>query len=205
MEIPFAIDHLGPLSVNSVIRLAKRLEPYALAWIEDPIPWQHVGHLGQITNSVNVPILTGEDIYLKQGFQQLITSNAVDIIPPEIATAGGILETKHIGDMAAENGIPMVIHCAGTPLQFIASVHCAAASENFLCLEHHGLDVPNWESLVTGINGPLISEGFIKVPEAPGLGVELHEETARKYLAEPGFFEPTPQWNSERTWDRTWS
>jgi L-alanine-DL-glutamate epimerase-like enolase superfamily enzyme len=205
MEIPLAIDHLGAISINSVVRLAKALEPYSLAWIEDPIPWQLTEQLREITSSVNVPILTGEDICLKDGFQRLVDTNAIDIIHPDIATAGGILETKKIGDLAGEKGIPMAIHCAGTPIQFLASVHCAAASEHFLCLEHHGLDTPWWESLVQGIAKPILQNGFVNVPEGPGLGIELNEEMARQHLSEPGFFEPTPEWNKERSWDRTWS
>lgn len=205
MEIPLAIDHLGPISVNSAIRLAKVLEPYSLAWIEDPIPWQFTEQLRDITVATQAPILTGEDIYLKEGFRPLIERHAVDIVHPDIATAGGILETKKIGDLAAEQGIPMAIHCSGTPIHFLASVHCAAASENFLCLEHHALDVPWWESLAKGRSEPIVAQGFAKVPEGPGLGVELNEEVAREHLAKPGFFEPTPEWNVERSWDRTWS
>jgi len=205
MEIPLAIDHLGPISVNSAIRLAKAFEPYALAWIEDPIPWQYSEQLRDIAAAVNVPILTGEDIFLKDGFQRLIDHRAVDIIHPDLATAGGIMETKKIGDLAAEKGVPMAIHCAGTPIQFMAGVHCAAASEKFLCLEHHGLDLPWWESLVHGIDEPMLKDGFVKVPETPGLGVELNEEIAREHLAGPGFFESTTEWNVERSWDRTWS
>ena len=205
MEIPLAIDHLGQISPSSAIRLAKAFEPFALSWIEDPLPWNYPQPLKELTLSSTTPILTGEDIYLKEEFRTLVEGGIVDMIQPDIGTAGGLLETKKIGDLAEERGIPMVIHCASTPIQFMASVHVAAATQNVLCLEHHALDIPWWESLGLGLPQPLIQQGFVEVPTTPGLGVELNEDVAREHLETPGFFEPTPEWNVERAWDRTWS
>jgi L-alanine-DL-glutamate epimerase-like enolase superfamily enzyme len=87
----------------------------------------------------------------------------------------------------------------------MANVHCAAATENVLVLEFHSADVPWWESLVDGIEKPIINKGFVKVPEKPGLGITLNDEVVKQHLAEPGYFEPTPQWDKERSWDRLWS
>ena len=159
-EIPLAADHFGHLDVNSCIRLGKALEPYQMAWLEDMVPWQYTEMLKEITSAINVPTLTGEDIYCLGGFKDLIDQHAVDMIQPDLATAGGILETKKIGDYAQERGIPMVMHFAGSPISFMANVHCAAATENFVALEHHGVDVPWWEDLVTGIEKPLAPEGL---------------------------------------------
>ena len=100
----------------------------------------------------------------------------------------------------------MALHYAGTPVGAMASVHCAAATENFLACENHSLDVPWWQDLVTGIDKPIIDKGFIKVPDAPGLGIALNDEVCKQHLApNTGYFEPTPQWNTERSWDRLWS
>jgi L-alanine-DL-glutamate epimerase-like enolase superfamily enzyme len=90
----------------------------------------------------------------------------------------------------------------------MAAVHCAAATENFLVLENHSVDLPEWNDLVTDMEKPLIQNGYITVPEAPGLGFgELNEEVVRKYMDErdPGYFEPTDAWNNERSHDRLWS
>jgi L-alanine-DL-glutamate epimerase-like enolase superfamily enzyme len=87
----------------------------------------------------------------------------------------------------------------------MASVHCAAATENFLVLENHSVDVPWWSDLVDGIEKPIINKGFITVPDKPGLGVTLNDEVVKQHLLEPGYFEPTPQWNTDRTTDRWWS
>ena len=149
MEVPLSTDHFGHIGVNSCIKLARAMEKWNLAWMEDMVPWQ-LGHLmKQIADNTTVPILTGEDIYLKEDFVKLIDMGAVDAIHPDLASAGGILETKKIGDYAMEHGVPMAMHFAGSPISFMANVHCAAATENFISLEHHSLDVPWWNDLVT--------------------------------------------------------
>ena len=205
MEVPLSADHFGHIGVNSCIRLGKELEKYNMAWLEDMIPWQYTDLLKKISDAVDVPILTGEDIYLKEPFMELCRAHAVDIIHPDLATSGGILETKKIGDMAQEFGVPMAMHFAGTPVSCMANVHCAAATENFLVMENHSVDVPWWGDLVDGIEKPIVNKGFITVPDKPGLGVTLNEAAARQHLLEPEFLEPTPQWNNNRSNDRLWS
>ena len=148
MEIPLSMDHLGHLGVKSIIRLGKAYEKYNLSWMEDVIPWMYTDLLKQIADQSPTPILTGEDIYLKEPFRVLCEKHAVGKIQPDLATAGGILETHKIGDMAEEFGVPMAMHFAGTPVACMANVHCAAATLNFLALENHSLDVPWWSSLV---------------------------------------------------------
>ncbi len=205
MEVPLAADHFGHIGLNSCIRLARAMEKHQLAWMEDMIPWQYTELWKKITDSVEVPTLTGEDIYLKEEFAKLVNAKAVDMIHPDLATSGGILETKKIGDLAMEGGVPMAMHFAGTPVSFMANLHCAAATENFLCLEHHSIEVPWWEDMVTGIPKPIVQNGFAAVPERPGFGIELNEEVIKRHLREPGYFEPTPEWDKERSHDRLWS
>jgi L-alanine-DL-glutamate epimerase-like enolase superfamily enzyme len=206
MEIPLSADHFGHIGVNSCIRLGRALEKYNLAWLEDMIPWQYTDLWKRITDSINLPTLTGEDIYLKESFRVLCENHAVSKIHPDLATAGGILETKKIGDMAQEYGVPMAMHFAGLPVSCMASVHCAAATENFLALENHSLDDPWWDDLVEGIEKPIINRGYITVPDKPGLGVSLNEDAVKKHLAPgAGYFEPTTEWDKERSWDRLWS
>jgi L-alanine-DL-glutamate epimerase-like enolase superfamily enzyme len=99
----------------------------------------------------------------------------------------------------------MAMHFAGTPVSCMANVHVAAATENFLVLENHSVDVPWWGDLVNGVEKPIVNKGFITVPDKPGLGVTLNEEVVKQHLLEPGYFEPTPQWNTDRSNDRLWS
>lgn len=205
-DIPLAADHFGHIGVNSCIRLGKALERFQMAWLEDLVPWKYTDLWREITAAIDVQTLTGEDIYLKEEFLKLITSHAVDMIHPDLATAGGILETKKIGDFAEEHGVAMAMHFAGSPISFMANVHCAAATQNVVALEHHSVDIPWWEDLVTGIEKPLVSKGFARVPDGPGLGIELNEAVVREHLLkDTGYFDPTPEWNQDRTNDRLWS
>lgn len=205
MEVPLAADHFGHVGVNSCIRLGKALEKYNMAWLEDMIPWQYPELMKQITDAVDIPILTGEDIYLKEDFVKLARMHAVDMVHPDLATSGGLMETKKIGDACQEHGVAMAMHFAGTPVSFMANVHCAAATENFVALEHHSVDVPWWEDLVHGAK-PLFEKGFARVPEAPGLGVTLNDEVMKQHLLEgEPYFAPTEEWNRDRSNDRLWS
>ncbi|MBI1923190.1 mandelate racemase/muconate lactonizing enzyme family protein, partial [Candidatus Poribacteria bacterium] len=146
-EIPLAVDHFGHIGVEDCIRLGRALDKYNLAWLEDMIPWQFTDQYVRLSNSCRTPICTGEDIYCKEEFLKLFEAKAIAICHPDIATSGGILETKKIGDLAQEHGIAMAMHMAGTPVCAMASVHCAAATENFLVLENHSVDVPWWNEM----------------------------------------------------------
>ena len=207
MEIPLSTDHYGHISVNSCIKLARAMEKWNLAWMEDMVPWQFGEQMKQIRDSTTVPILTGEDIFLKEPFMKLIEMGAVDMIHPDLASSGGLIETKKIGDYAMENGVAMAMHFAGTPISFMANVHTAAATENFIALEHHSLDVPWWETLVKTTGGnALVEKGFAIVPDSPGLGVELNEAAVKQHLhPKSGYFVPTPEWDIVRSNDRPWS
>jgi len=206
MDVPLAADHFGHIGVNSCIRLGRALEKYNMAWLEDMIPWQYTEQLKEIKENIAIPLLTGEDIYLKEPFETLCKAHAVDIIHPDLATSGGLLETKKIGDMAQDYGVAMAMHFAGTPISFMANVHCAAATENFLALEHHSVDVPWWEDLVQG-DKPLFNKGFANLPSRPGLGVTLNDDIVKQHLDpnDKGYFEPTKEWDTDRVNDRLWS
>jgi L-alanine-DL-glutamate epimerase-like enolase superfamily enzyme len=208
-EMPLCADHFGHFDVNNAIRFGKAMDKYRLAWLEDMVPWFYTDQNKTLSDALETPICTGEDIYLlKGGFKPLLDAGAVDIIQPDLGTAGGLLETKKIGDYAEDCGVAMALHMAGSPVCFMANVHCAAATQNFLALEHHSVDLPWWSNLVkmTG-SKPMIEKGFANVPlDSPGLGVELNDEECRKHLGkEFGYFDPTPEWDQKRSHDRLWS
>lgn len=205
-EVPLASDHYGHFDHNNAIRLGRAVEKYRLAWLEDLIPWKFTEQWKLISDAIETPTTTGEDIYLKEEFIKLIDARAIDIVHPDLATSGGLLETKKIGDYAEEKGVAMAMHFAGTPVSFMANVHCAAATQNFMALEHHSVDVDYWESLVK-TKKPMIEKGFATVPESPGLGVELNEEVVKKHLDPENttYFGPTTDWDKDRSWDRLWS
>ncbi|HOU12633.1 MAG TPA: mandelate racemase/muconate lactonizing enzyme family protein [Anaerolineae bacterium] len=212
-DVSLCIDHYGHgyMTAKEVIKLAEALEPYALAWMEDPMPLMDVAGHKRVTDAVKVPIAAGEDWYLWDGFRPFIEARAVDIIHPDLLTSGGMLETKKIADYAERYGIPTGLHFAGSPIAFMANLHTAAAIPSFIALEHHGLDLPFWSSLVTGLDDPLMEDGYVNVPEKPGLGVDLNYEGIRAQLRDfSGLFEPTEYWNTpklgfwqpDRVWDK---
>lgn len=210
-EIPLSADGFGNYDVNNCIRVGKALEPYRLAWLEDMLSWEMTDEWKVLTDAIETPTITGEDIYLKEEFKKICDNHSVDLIHPDMATAGGIMETKKIGNYAEEKGLAMAMHCSGTPVGFMASVHCAAATQNFLALEMttQAVDNPWWENLVKTTDGrKLVEKGFAIVPDtAPGLGVELNEEELKKHLfpTDKSFFAPTNEWNDKRASDHLWS
>ena len=205
-EVPIAIDHLGHIPLEECIKLARRLEKYNLSWMEDAVPWQMTDQWVRLHEATAVPLGTGEDMYLKESFRPLFESGALAVVHPDVLTAGGILETKKIGDMAEGYGVQMNLHMAESPVGCLAAVHVAAATRNFMSLELHSVDVPWWGELVT----PALKYdgGFIDVPNAPGLGIEALNEELIKEKLHPDFPEawaPTDEWDREWSNDRQWS
>ena len=208
-EVPLAVDHFGHIGVESCIRLGKALDQFSLAWYEDMIPWQFPDQWKRLADAVDTPVCTGEDIYLKEDFLPLFENRAIAVAHPDLASSGGILETKKIGDLAQEHGVAMALHMAMSPIAALASVHCAAATENFMVLENHSVDqLEQWSSLVEGLPEPLIENGHIAVPEGPGLGFTgLNEDVLREFSDpdSPEVFASTEEWDNERAHDRLWS
>ena len=205
-EIPIAIDHLGHIPLEDCIKLARRLEKFNLAWMEDAIPWQLTDQWVRLAQSTTVPLGTGEDMYLKESFEPLFKSGALAVVHPDVLTAGGILETKKIGDMAEDYGVQMSLHMAESPIGCMAAVHVAAATRNFMSLEVHSVDVPWWKDLI--VPSLEIKDGYIDVPNKPGLGIdELNEELIASKLHKdfPEAWASTEQWDKEWANDRQWS
>ena len=211
-DIALCTDHFGHghMTAKEVIRLGHALEPFELAWLEDPMPWHDIDGHKRVTDAINVPTAAGEELYLWDGFKELIEKRAVDILHPDLLTSGGMLETKKIADYGERFGLPTALHFAGSPIAFMANVHCAAAIPSFVALEHHGLDLPFWEGLVTGLPENYIEDGYVKVPDKPGLGVDLNYEGIEANLRFPGLFEATEEWNTpklgfwqpDKRWDK---
>ena len=207
-ETPLATDHYGPLNVDDSIRYAKAFEPYNLAWAEDFIPscWLNWRGFKAIKEATTTPILTGEQAFgLEEGFRDLIDNYAVDIIHPDYVASGGFLEIKRIADYAAVHGIPTALHMPGSPIGQVAMAHLAATLTNFVSCEHHAADMPWWGDLVKQPAKPILKDGYVDVPDVPGLGVELNEEAIKEHLRSPGYFEPTPMYDEIITsgWRRT--
>ena len=200
-DIQLCVDHFGEgyMTADEVIRLGQALEDYDLAWMEDPVPFFDTPGHKKVADALLTPIAAGENLYLRDGFREPIRTRAYDILHPDLLTSGGMLETKRIADDGEEEGLPTALHCAGSPIGFMANIHCAAAISSFVACEHHGLDLPFWEGLVTGLDPDYMSDGYVTVPDKPGLGVDLNLEAIEENLRTPGtMFLPTDQWNTPK-------
>jgi galactonate dehydratase len=195
-KIELAVDMHAFYDAPTAKRVAKELEPFRLLWLEEVVPAENVDAMADVRRSTNTPIATGENVYLRHGFRTLLEKQAVDILQPDIQKTGGLAEAKKIANMADAYYIPLAPHCVVSPIGMMGSVHACAAFPNFLCLEWHWVNHPElWDNWVK--EGNIIQEGFVTVPDKPGLGVEMNEETAKKaQMKGTSWFEP----NAAESW-----
>ncbi|MGN7295470.1 mandelate racemase/muconate lactonizing enzyme family protein [Rhizobium sp. SAFR-030] len=197
-KIGLALDAGPGWMLPDAIRLARKLEPYHLLWVEDLLsgdytPWVNAGVYRELTRATSTPIHTGEQIYLRQNFKELIESQAVSVIGPDPADVGGIAELKWIAEYADLHGIMMAPHGTANGLLGLAALIQVSATlpNNFLAFEYTTGDPAWWYDIVEGFPKTIVKNGFIDVLERPGMGVDLIPEAARAYLApeDQAFFE----------------
>lgn len=188
-DVDLALDCHWNYAVPDAIRLAQALEPFDLAWLEDPVPPDNWEAMARVSEAAPMPICTGENLYTRQGFRDLIVNQACDIVQPDIPKAGGLLEAKRIADLADLYFLHVAAHNVSSPVATMAAAHACAGMRNFTVLEFHALDVPWWDDLVER-EGPLIRDGELALSDGPGHGLTLNEEVVRAHLS-PGatFFE----------------
>lgn len=180
-DIDLAIDCHGQFDLPSAITLAKAVEPLRLMWLEEPVPAENVNALAQVRRSSSTVICTGENQYTRFEFIELFTQQAVDVIMPDLAKAGGIAEGKRIADLADAHYIPIAPHNVSSPMGMMAACHVLASVPNFLVLEFHARDIPWWNDLCDG-DHPFVHDGYMTVSERPGIGVELNDTVAKSLL-----------------------
>jgi len=190
-EVGLALDCGPGWVVPSAIRLARALEPLNIMWLEDLITGDYVPYVlpdvyREITRATSTPIHTGEQIYLRQNFKDLIERRAVDVIGPDPCDVGGIAELKWIAEFADMHDILIAPHGIGDGLIGLAAlVHVSATlPSNYIAFEYPVGNPKWWYDIVEGLPDPIVKDGFIEVWDRPGLGVELNEKAARKYLPE---------------------
>ena len=191
-----ALDCGPGWTAQAAIRLAKSLEPFNVMWLEDLITGDYTPYTlpdiyRLVTQSTSTPIHTGEQVYLRQGFQGLIEKHAVDIIGPDPCDIGGIAELKWVSELADMHGIQVAPHGIGDgPIGLAALVQVSATlPQNYIAFEFP-IITPKWHNLVKGLPDPIVKDGFVEVLDKPGMGVELNEKAVRKHLGkEETYFE----------------
>jgi L-alanine-DL-glutamate epimerase-like enolase superfamily enzyme len=190
-EIGLALDCGPGWTVPDAIRLAKALEPLNVAWLEDLITGDYVPYVSadvyrDLTRSTATPIHTGEQIYLRQNFKELIEGHAVSIIGPDPCDIGGIAELKWVAEYADLHGILIAPHGTGDGLLGLAALVqvCATLPQNYIAFEYPTGQPSWWYDIVEGLPDPIVNGSFIDVWDRPGMGVEFNIPAATVHLAD---------------------
>ena len=186
-----ALDCGPGFILSDAIRLANTLEPFNLMWLEDMLtgdytPYVMADDYRELTRSTTTPIHTGEQIYLRENFRDLIDQHAVRIVGPDPEDIGGIAELKWVAEYADIHGVQMAPHGVFDGLIGLAAhVQAGAAMpENFIAFEYPVASPEWWYDIVEGLPDPIVKNGLIKVWDRPGLGITINEKAAREYLSE---------------------
>ena len=189
-KVGLALDCGPGWMPSDAIRFARAVERYNLAWLEDMLTGDYVPYVNadiyrDLTQSTSTPIHTGEQIYLRQNFKDLIERRAVDVVGPDPADVGGIAELKWIAEYAHLHGILMAPHGTGNGLLGLAALVqvCATLPPNFIAFEYPSGSQPWWYDIVDGLPDPIVVNGEIAVWDRPGMGIELNPERTKPYLS----------------------
>ena len=176
-----AFDCHWTFSKNSAERLADALEEYDVWWLEDPVPPENLDVQEEITKGTTTPIAAGENRYRVTEHRRLLEQQAVDIVTPDMPKVGGMRETRRIADVANQYYVPVAMHNVSSPVATMASAHVGAAIPNALAVEFHSYELDWWSDLV---EEPVIEDGYVTVPEKPGLGVTLDMDAVAEHVVE---------------------
>jgi L-alanine-DL-glutamate epimerase-like enolase superfamily enzyme len=169
--------------LRTSIQLAEAVEPIKPLFLEDPMPVDYADSWRRLVQSTSVPICMGENLARRHGFKDFVMNNACDIINPDVRNTGGLLETKKIADLADLFYLPMCNHNTGSVVNTMATVSLAAAVRDYLVLETV-VGKRDWMDDVIVHEHPIVEEGHIRVPDKPGIGVELNKEVVKAHLME---------------------
>jgi galactonate dehydratase len=178
------LEFHGRFSPVMALEAIRAMVPYNPAWCEEPIPAHNNESMAQVVAVSPLRLGTGEHIYSRFGFLDLLEHKAAHTIQPDITYAGGFLETKKIAALAETYYVSVAPHNCDGPLKTIAGIHLAANIPNFMILEtFEDYDVP-WRAELTS-RFPALREGYYDVPTAPGWGIEVNEPAASAHPYNP--------------------
>ncbi len=178
-NVDLLIEGHGRFNVHTAIKIAREIESSKPLWFEEPVPPDSIDALAEVRRKSPVPIAAGERLYTQYSFRELFEKRGADFVQPDISHAGGILECKKIAAMAGAYYASFAPHNPSGPVANAAALQLAACTPNFYILEIMANDVP-WRNEITNEN-LVYEDGYMKIPNDPGLGIELNEEQALKY------------------------
>jgi galactonate dehydratase len=178
--VDILIDQHRRLAPMHAIRLDKQLAAFNLYWLEEPCLAENPEALAEVRRATGLPIVIGEATYTKTGFRPLLEARAADILNPDVACCGGILELKEIAAMAEPFLVAMSPHNYNSTVVALAStVHASAVMPNFIITEYFLPFVEFGDRVSPNQLKP--KDGYIELPAAPGLGIDLDEEALQKF------------------------
>ena len=181
-KVDIAIDFHGRVSPAMSIRLLQALEPYYPLFVEEPVLPENVDEMVRVSRSTTIPIAAGERLFTKWGFRELIEKQAVSVVQPDLCHCGGIFEARKIAAMAETYYMQIAPHNPLGPISLAACLQLDATVPNLLAQEHPGM--PDHADLGVGLlKDPfkVESDGCIRIPNGPGLGIEVDEEALEAY------------------------
>ena len=178
-DVDILVEVHRRLAPMHAVRVARAMEPYAPFWFEEPVSARDLGALAEVRNAIALPVVTGEELYTKNEFRDVFEQRAADILNPDVCNCGGILELREIGAMAEAYHVAMAPHnYNSTTIGLAATLHASAGMPNFLITEYF----VNFEEVGREIADQSfrVEDGFITLPDRPGLGIDLDEQALRQ-------------------------
>ena len=177
------IEGHGRFNIPTAIKIAKELEQFGPMFFEEPVPPDSLDALKEVRDKSPVAIAAGERLYTRWDYRKMFDLMAADYIQPDISHAGGIMELKKIAAEAESRYIPFAPHNPSGPVANAATLQLAASCSNFCILEIMYSDVVYRKDITT--ESLEYKDGFMKIPDNPGLGIEINEEECAKYPYRP--------------------
>ncbi len=181
-QVNIAVDVRCRLNTWSAIRMAEKLHPYDVFWYEEPLLWDNAAALAEVTRAVDVPVATGERLYTRWEFREVLEKNAARFIQPDVCHTGGIFELRKIAAMAETYYVMVAPHNSNGPISTIASVHLDICTPNAVMQELVVPRIPLYNELLT--EPIIVQDGYIQIPDGPGWGVDIVDDAVERYPAQ---------------------
>jgi len=167
----------GQFTTAGAIRLGQAIEPFAPLWFEEPVPPDNVGEMAKVAKAVRIPVATGERLTTKAEFAPILRAGAASILQPALGRAGGIWEAKKIAILGEVYNAQIAPHLYAGPVEWAANIQLAASIPNILMAET--IETPFHAALIK--NTIRVENGYVTVPDTPGLGIDVDEDLARAH------------------------